>query len=81
MSIELSIMGALLAFFNRKFSTVNCLFILIPILVLGRFIGVGCIYFMSLFMKLPAKYIAGASLLSGWPGIILMIFLKISNRI
>ena len=86
MSIELSIMGALIAFFHRKFSTVNCLFILVPILVLGRFIGVGCIYFMALFMKLPAKYVAGASLLRGWPGIVLMIIvipalLRISRAI
>lgn len=73
MSIELSIMCAMISFFRRLFLKVNELFILIPVLLVGRVIGVGLVYLMALFMKLPAKFVAGASLLSGWPGIVLMI--------
>jgi hypothetical protein len=73
MSIELSIMCAGIALARRFLSKANELLILVPVLIIGRFIGVALIYFMSLFMKLPAKFLAGASFLSGWPGIILMI--------
>lgn len=73
MSIELSIMCAMIGLFRRLLSKANELPILIPVLLIGRCIGVGLIYLMALFMKLPAKFVAGASILSGWPGIILMI--------
>lgn len=73
MGVELSVMAAVIAFTRRIFPKVNELIILIPVLALGRCIGFGMIYGMALFMKLPAKFVAGASLLSGWPGIILMI--------
>lgn len=73
MSIELSIMCVTIGLLRKLLPKSNELFILIPVLLLGRCIGVGLIYLMALFMKLPAKFVAGASLLSGWPGIILMI--------
>jgi hypothetical protein len=73
MSVELSVMAAVIAFARGIFPKVNELIILIPVLALGRCIGFGMIYGMALFMKLPAKFVAGASLLSGWPGIALMI--------
>ncbi len=73
MSIELSIMCAMIGLLRRIFPKANELLILIPVLLLGRAIGVGLVYLMALFMKLPAKFVAAASLLSGWPGIILMI--------
>ena len=73
MSIELSIMCAMVGLLRKIFSKANELLILIPVLLIGRCIGVGLIYLMARFMKLPARFVAGASLLSGWPGIILMI--------
>ena len=73
MSIELSVMCAIIGLLRRVFAKANVLLILIPVLLLGRVIGVGLVYLMALFMKLPARFVAGASLLSGWPGIILMI--------
>ncbi|MBN2035797.1 MAG: hypothetical protein JW768_03565 [Chitinispirillaceae bacterium] len=73
MSIELAVMCSLIALLRRSLPEINELFILVPVLFLGRCIGVGLIYLMALFMKLPAKFVAGASLLSGWPGIILML--------
>ena len=73
MSIELSIMCAIIGITRQFKPKLNMLFVLIPTLFLGRVLGIGLIYFMALFMKLPAKFVAGASLLSGWPGIVLMI--------
>jgi hypothetical protein len=73
MSIELSIMCTIIALCNNRFVKVNKLFILVPTLVIGRLTGVALIYLMAVFMKLPAKFVAGASLLSGWPGIVLMV--------
>jgi hypothetical protein len=66
-------MCGIIASVQRLFPKLNELIILIPVLLLGRIIGVGLIYIMAVFMKLPAKFVAGASLISGWPGIILMI--------
>ncbi len=73
MSIELSVMCAIIPLLRNLFPNAQVLLILIPVLGIGRVIGIGLIYCMSLFMKLPAKYVAGASLLRGWPGIVLMI--------
>ena len=73
MSVELAIMCSMIALIRMSFPRINELIILVPVLFLGRCIGVGLIYLTALFMKLPAKFVAGASLISGWPGIVLMI--------
>jgi hypothetical protein len=73
MSIELAIMCGIIAWVRITFPKINELIVLIPVLILGRGIGFGMIYLMALFMNLPAQFVVGASILSGWPGIILMI--------
>jgi len=73
MSLELATMCGIIALVRMALPKINELIILIPVLFLGRCIGIGLIYLMALFMKLPATFVVGASLLSGWPGIILMI--------
>ena len=73
MSIELATVCGIIALVRTALPKINELIILIPVLFLGRCIGIGLIYLMALFMKLPAEFVVGASLLSGWPGIILMI--------
>ena len=73
MSVELSIMTAAIGLARGIFPRANELVILIPVLAIGRFISFGMVYGMALFMKLPAKFVAGTSLLSGWPGIVLML--------
>ncbi len=73
MSIELGTMCGIIASVRMVLPKINELIILIPVLFLGRCIGIGLIYLMALFMKLPAMFIVGVSLFSGWPGIILMI--------
>jgi len=39
----------------------------------GRVIYIGLVFFIANWIELPAGFMAGLSLLSGWPGIILMI--------
>ena len=73
MAIELSIMSGLIAVMLRRRPTAPTLAILIPVLLFGRILYVGLVYATSLFLALPAGLIAGLSLLSGWPGILLMI--------
>jgi len=73
MSLELATICGIIALLRMVLPKINELIILIPVLFLGRCIGIGLIYLMALFMQLPAKFVAGASLISGWPGIILMI--------
>ncbi|OGJ87375.1 MAG: hypothetical protein A2268_14575 [Candidatus Raymondbacteria bacterium RifOxyA12_full_50_37] len=85
MSIELAVMSSLISALRLSFPRLHDLAILVPVLLLGRCIGVGLIYAAARCMQLPAKFIAGASLLSGWPGIILMIavipaILRISRK-
>ncbi len=73
MSIELMTMCGIIALVRMVLPKMNELIILIPVLFLGRCIGLGLIYLMAIYMKLPAEYVVGASFFSGWPGIILMI--------
>jgi hypothetical protein len=73
MSVELATMCGIIACVRRLLPKLNGLIILIPVLILGRCIGIGLIYLMAILMKLPAGFVVGASLLSGWPGIVLMI--------
>ncbi|MGB9599915.1 MAG: hypothetical protein ACP5QK_08415 [Myxococcota bacterium] len=75
MSIELSIMTALISILYHRFPKSNEWIFLVPILLLGRAMYVGLVYLFSIFMKLPAKFLAGVSFLSGWPGLILILLI------
>ncbi len=73
MSIELAIMSALISFIYKRWRKLNEWFVLVPVLILGRVVYVALVYIFSLFVKLPAKFVAGVSFVSGWPGLILII--------
>ncbi|MFH1130670.1 MAG: hypothetical protein V1754_05005 [Pseudomonadota bacterium] len=73
MALELAVMTALIAAVYTRWPRINEWIILIPTLLFGRVMYVSLVYFFSLFINLPAAFMAGLSLLSGWPGIILMI--------
>jgi hypothetical protein len=73
MALELSVMAALIAWVCSSWPRVNEWLVLIPTLLLGRVLYVGLVYLFSLLIDLPAGFMAGLSLLSGWPGIILMV--------
>ncbi|MFB3907746.1 MAG: hypothetical protein ACE15D_05005 [Candidatus Eisenbacteria bacterium] len=73
MAIELALMAGLIAIAARHWLRANAWLILVPVLLFGRFLYVGLVYAFSLVIHLPAGFMAGLSLLSGWPGIVLMI--------
>ena len=73
MAVELSVMGMIIAAVRSRRPGLPTLAVLVPVLLLGRVLGIVLIYGMALAIDLPAAFVAGASLISGWPGIILMI--------
>ena len=73
MALELSTMCALIAALRRRWPRSPNLLILVPVLLFGRVLYVGLVYVFSLLIDLPASFMAGLSLLGGWPGVVLMI--------
>ncbi len=73
MSLELSVVAALIAWVCSRRPQVNEWLVLVPTLIFGRVLYVGLVSLFSLFIDLPAAFMAGLSFLSGWPGIVLMV--------
>jgi hypothetical protein len=73
MAIEIGAMAGLIAGARQKWPTLRPLLLLTTALVLGRFIYTTLAYGLALALHLPAKFVAGLSLLAGWPGILLML--------
>ena len=73
MGLELAVMAGLIALLVRRWPRANEWLVLVPVLLLGRVLYVGLVYGFSLIINLPAGFMAGLSLLSGWPGIVLMV--------
>jgi len=73
MSLELAVMSALIAAVATRRPKANEWLVLVPVLLFGRALYVALVYAFSLAIMLPAGFIAGLSLLAGWPGIVLMI--------
>lgn len=73
MSLELAAMSFLIAAAVKRWARANEYCVLVPVLFLGRVMYVGLVYAFSLAIRLPAEFMAGLSLLGGWPGIVLMI--------
>jgi len=73
MALELASMAALIAIARGHRPKANPYLVLIPILLLGRVLYVGMAYGFARLIGLPAGFVAGLSLASGWPGIILMV--------
>jgi hypothetical protein len=72
MAIELAVMGGAIALVARRWPRINEWLLLIPVLLAGRVLYVGLVYGFSRVIALPAGFMAGVSLLAGWPGIVLM---------
>lgn len=73
MSLELAAMGALAAIARRSFPRLPVLAILLPVLLLGRGFYMGLAWGFARFLDLPARFLAGLSLVAGWPGLLLML--------
>jgi hypothetical protein len=73
MALELAITTAVISSIVQRWPGANQWLVLAPVLALGRMLYVGLVYLVSLAIALPATFMAGLSLLSGWPGVILML--------
>jgi hypothetical protein len=73
MGIELAVMAALIATVVRRWPRLHPWLVLIPVLLLGRVVNVALVYGFARMVTLPAGFLAGLSLVSGWPGLILMV--------
>jgi len=73
MALELATMAGLIAWLKQRWPNANEWLILVPVLLLGRVLYVVFVYATALLIELPPKFMAGLSLLGGWPGLILMV--------
>ena len=73
MAIELAFMAGTIALARRRWPSMPALPVLVAVLIAGRALHVGLVYVASLAMDLPAEFLAGVSVLTGWPGLLLMI--------
>ncbi len=72
MAMELATMVWLLSTLSRWLPRAPTLALLVPVLALGRVLYAAMAWVAALVLDLPARFVAGISLLSGWPGVILM---------
>ena len=73
MSFELAVMAGFIGWIVRRWPRTNEWLLLVPVLLVGRLLYVISVYLIAQFLELPATFLAGVSLISGWPGMILMI--------
>jgi hypothetical protein len=73
MSVELALSTSAVAWAAGRFPNRSPVLYLLPVLVLGRALNAGLNYFVATWMSLPGSFLAGASFLSGWPGIVLLL--------
>ena len=73
MAIELSLMTFLISTIRHKWPRLKPLPLLFAVLLFGRIFSACLYYLAALIYNLPPKFIAGISLLSGWPGIVMML--------
>ena len=73
MALELAVTAALISSLVQRWPRANEWLVLAPVLLLGRVLYVGLVYTFSVAIALPATFMASLSLLSGWPGVVLML--------
>jgi hypothetical protein len=72
MAVELALMAALIGTLRSAFPRLPAWCALALALAIGRVVNAGLLYGAARAMALPAGFVAGISLLSGWPGLALM---------
>lgn len=72
MSVELAVMAAIISVAVAWRPQIDERFLLLMVLLVGRCLYVGLVYACSLALELPAGFMAGLSIVRGWPGVILM---------
>lgn len=72
MSVELAFMAVLIVGLRKTCARLPVWLVLAVALTAGRGVSTGLLFGIAKVISLPAGYVAGLSLLSGWPGIVLM---------
>jgi hypothetical protein len=73
MALELGGMAGAIALVRARRPNANGWVVLLPVLLAGRVAYAAMSYAAARLVDLPAGFVAGISLLSGWPGILLML--------
>ena len=73
MAAELALMALCISLCYRWWPQANEWLVLVPVLLLGRVCNVLFTYGAAQLLELPAGFVAGLSLLAGWPGLVLML--------
>jgi len=73
MALELAVMTAAISALAHRLPRLSPYVVLVPVLLLGRVIYVVMVHGAAQLMDLPPALLATVSLLSGWPGIVLML--------
>lgn len=72
MSVELALMAFLIGTLRSAFPRLPVWVDLAVALAAGRLVNAGLLYGAAQVLALPAGFVAGVSLMSGWPGLVLM---------
>lgn len=73
MSVELALMAVVIGALRVAFPRLPVWVTLVSALAVGRVVNAGLLYGAARVMNLPAGFVASISLVSGWPGLALMI--------
>jgi hypothetical protein len=73
MALELAMVSGLIAAAHKRWPSLDERAVLVPALIFGRAAYIGLVYLFSLFIGLPAAFMASLSFVSGWPGMVLMV--------
>ncbi|MCD6496930.1 MAG: hypothetical protein J7M25_01315 [Deltaproteobacteria bacterium] len=72
MSAELTMMAAVASWWYHRRET-KVIVVLVSVLLLGRVMSAVTGYLLGLVLDLPAKFTSVMSVVSGWPGVVLMV--------
>lgn len=73
MASELALMAALTAAAAERRPRLHPLPVLLVVLALGRLYYFGAMLLLARWLQLPAVFVAGLSVVAGWPGVVLML--------
>jgi hypothetical protein len=73
MALELALMALMIGVLRQAAPRMPVWCLLAPALAVGRIVNASLLYAAARLLELPAGFVAGISLLSGWPGLLLML--------
>ncbi len=72
MSIELALTTLAILSAIARWPRANLWLVLVPVLLAGRVLYLGLVTGFAAVIDLPVAFVAGATLIKGWPGVIIM---------